>query len=420
MNQWEILGNLERFNCVTAGRRFGKTILAAYLALKHLCVANQTIWVVAPTYDLAKRTWKYIYSWVLQKFPYMKPNLANLSIYNPKAQSTLELKTAENPASVIGAGLNFLIVDEASRVKTSVWETALYPTLADKKGSAFLISTPRGRNWFYEMYLKGKGGDYPNYASFTFETKDNLSLPHLVQEQQEAEKHLPQQAYQQEYLAKFIDDAGQVFRNIRQCINGELREYDPTHSYVMGADLAKYEDYTVLTVLDLTDFHVVAYERFNKIDWEFQRTRIKTLADKYKSPIIIDATGVGDPIAESLERDGYLVHQYKYTNASKKFLIENLALKIERVEITFPKIETLIDELESFGYEYTLGGNIVYNAPSGYHDDAVNSLALAVYGAGHYLHADNPLKPNYPQGSMGHLMEQEILKKEQQELGHFI
>ena len=116
--------------------------------------------------------------------------------------------------------------------------------------------------------------------------------------------------------------------------------------------------------MDLTSFHVVAWERFNKIDWEFQRERIKSLSDKYrKCPIVIDSTGVGDPIAESLKRDGYPMMEYKYTNASKKFLIENLALKIERREISFPKIDILIDELESFGYEYTPSRNIVYNAP---------------------------------------------------------
>ncbi len=375
---------------------------------------------MAPTYDLAKKTWSYIYGWVLRDFPMFKINQSTLSIQNLDLRSKLELKTAENPASCIGEGVDLLIIDEASRIKKPVWQEALFPTLSDKQGSCIMISTPFGKNWFYELYLKGLDKDQEDYVSFSFETKDNLALKHLVEEQEKAKKALPEAAYRQEYEAKFLEDAGQVFRKINRCIKGKFEDYDESHDYVMGVDLAKYEDYTVLTVLDLTSFHVVQHERFNKIDWEYQRTRIKTMADKFHCPMVVDATGVGDPIAESLERDGYVVEQFKYTNQTKKHLIENLALKIERNEITFPDIPELINELESFGYEYTPSGNVRYNAPEGLHDDCVNSLALAVHGAGHYLYDDHPIKPRYPQGSFGYIMQEETLKSEQKDLEHFI
>lgn len=403
-NQRVILQGLKRFTVITAGRRFGKTIIASYLALKQLMLPQKTIWIVAPTYDLAKRTWRYIYGWVLREMPWMKINLANLSIENPSTGSFLELKTAENPASCVGAGVDLLIVDEASRIKDSVWEEALYPTLADKLGTAVLISTPHGKNWFYHMHLKGK--THKDHISFSFETQDNMALPHLKEEQAEAKRQLPENAYQQEWLARFLDDAGQVFRGIRKCVKGELEPPRDEASYVMGVDFAKHQDWTVITVIDLTAFHVVAFERFNKIDWEFQIERIKSLSKKYRqAPIVVDATGVGDPLAENLKREGCVVTEYKYTNASKKMLIENLVLKIERGEISFPEIEVMLDELESFGYEITPSRNITYNAPDGMHDDCVNSLALAVWGMGHYKHGEIYRKPEYPPGSMGALRE---------------
>ena len=420
-NQQKILDGLKRYTCITSGRRFGKTLLASYLAMKQLLLSERTVWVVAPTYSLAKRVWNYVYKWVLWHCPGFKVNQQDLSIENPLTQSILELKTAENPTSCIGAGVDLLIIDEASRVKDQVWLQALSPTLADKQGSAVFISTPRGRNWFYNMYLQGKDKNQKDYASFSFETQDNLALPHLKEEQEKARMVLPENVYRQEYRAKFVEDAGQVFRGIKKCVRGSLMSPERTHNYVMGVDLAKHEDFTVITVIDLTDFSVVAFERFNRIDWEFQRIRIETMSDLYrKCPIVIDATGVGDPGGDLLKRDGYPVMEYKYTNASKKYLIENLALKIERNEVSFPEIPELIDELESFGYELTPSRQITYQAPAGYHDDCVNSLALAVHGAGHYVHKPVQVRDPYPPGSMGALVEKIEKDRHLDEIEYFI
>jgi hypothetical protein len=417
-NQEKILSGMRRFTTVRAGRRFGKTILASYLALKYLCLPNKTTWIVAPTYDLAKRTWKYLYGWVLREFPNMKVNQSTLSIVCEQTQSTLELKSADSPASCIGAGLDFLICDEASRIKRHVWEEALYPTLSDKQGKAFLISTPLGRDWFFEIDAK----DHPDYASFHFESKDNLALEHMTEEQEKARETLPERVWRQEYLAEYIEDAGNVFRGVKDCIKGKMEDMNPEHTYVMGVDLAKYQDWTVITVIDLTTFGVVYMDRFNQIEWEYQREKVKKVAKTYREcPIVIDGTGVGDPMAEALKRDGYLVKDYKYTNASKKYLIENLALKIERKEVSFPEVDYLISELYSFGFEYNPISNTVrYNAPEGMHDDAVNSLALAVWGAGHYRDQPVQIKESYKPGTMGHLYEQIESKKYEDGLDDFI
>lgn len=418
-NQQKIIDGQRRFTCVTAGRRFGKTVVASYLALRQLWLTDKTIWIVAPTYDLAKKTWRYIYAWVLREFPNMKINQQSLTIENPFTRSLLELKTAENPASCIGSGVDFLIVDEASRVKEVVWQEALYPTLADKQGSAFLISTPKGKNWFFNLYILGKRGE-GDYISFTYQTKDNTALPHLIDEQEKARKELPESAYRQEYEAQFLDNEGQVFRGILDCVGGKLELPNIENSYVLGVDVAKYEDWTVVVVINLTNTQVVAFERWNKTDWEFTRQKIKGMAKEYNDAVIvIDSTGVGDPLAENLKRDGCAVEEYKYTNATKKYLIENLALKIQQKAIKYPKIDVLIHELEVFGYEYSpVTRTITYNAPAGLHDDCVNALALAVYGAGHYPWEKRIVRPKYPEGSLGRLeqkLDEEKLKSDEDE-----
>lgn len=405
LNQTKILEGLERYTFITAGRRFGKTILAGYIALEALCLKDKVIWVVAPTYDLGRRTWRYIHEWALRKFGgVIELNESRLTMLNTMTGSRLEIKSADSPASCVGEGVNLMIADEANLIADVVWYEALFATLSDKNGRLIAISSPYKKGgWFYEGYQKGLLKLDVDYTGFTFETKDNLSIPELVREQQLAKTRLPERAYIMHYEAKFLDDDGQVFRNIRACVSGELEEPQREKTYCIGVDLARVQDYTVITVLDLVNFHVVHFERFNEISWEAQVKRIQDVATKYNNaPIVCDSTGVGDPVAERLERAGFAVTKYQYTNSSKKYLIDNLALKLDSKEISFPKIDDLITELEVFGFEVLPSGQYRYNAPNGCHDDCVNSLALAVYGAGHFQHDLLQIKDPYPVGSLGY------------------
>ena len=95
--------------------------------------------------------------------------------------------------------------------------------------------------------------------------------------------------------------------------------------------------------------------------------------------MLIDSTGLGDPIYDELRREQVPVEGYKLTNASKAELIENLSIQIEQHKISYPKLPELIAELKMYGWTKTKGGNIIYNAPEGYHDDIVISLALAAW-----------------------------------------
>jgi hypothetical protein len=101
---------------------------------------------------------------------------------------------------------------------------------------------------------------------------------------------------------------------------------------------------------------------------------------------VVDATGVGDPIAEDLGRAGINVKPFKITNANKKELIDRLAVTIEQRLITFPNNETLVEELKSYAYDVTDSGRITFGAPNGMHDDTVISMALAVWGSRNFLY----------------------------------
>lgn len=386
-----------RFRVVCAGRRFGKTLMACAEAFR-LAVSkpNQRGWIVAPTFKLSEESWR-----ILKE---IAPNIAikEIKLSDRKIVfrngSEVEMKSADNEASLRGAGLSFLIADEASRISIDSWY-AVRPALSDKQGRAIIISTPRGKNWFHNEYLKGQDPNNRDYESWRFSSRVN---PYFSQrEYEELKKNLPADVFSQEIEAEFIDNASQVFRNIKDRISGELEGPKVREVYYMGVDLAKHHDFTCIIVLDSAR-RVVFFDRFQKFDWEIQRAKILDTSRRYNhASIQVDSTGIGDPIEEDLKksndnldwfgRDYIHVEGYKFTNQSKAQLISNLQLAFETGAISFPNIPVLINELEAFEYEVLPSGNFRYSAPAGLHDDCVIALALANWQATHHIELPDPI-----------------------------
>lgn len=311
----------------------------------------------------------------------------------PEFNSFVECKSIENVNSLLGEELDLVIFDEASRFPAQIYERYIAARLASRQGKLFSISTPFGKNWFYRNHLKAD-------ARFNLKSIDNIHwhaghdkcielaktrnnpVEKECLEWLRAKERLPEMIFKQEYEAKFLDDAASVFRKISDCISDNvLQDVQFAHSYIMGVDLGKVEDFTVITVVDRTNNSVVYFDRFNKIDYTFQKSRILSVAQRYNNAkITIDSTSVGIPIKEDLERSGANVDDFTFSNKSKKELIEKLSISIEQKGIRIPRMAVLIEELEAFGYRLTDAGNIIYSAPDGLHDDCVYSLALAVWG----------------------------------------
>lgn len=339
---------------------------------------NWMCWWVAPTFPLTEIGLRKVLKY-LPKEAIKDINRSRLCITLIN-NSTLWFKSADNPDTLRGEGINFLIMDEAAMMKQDAWQYALRPALMDTGGRVIMISTPKGMNFFREEFIKGQDKLEPEYESFQYSSLVNTYIS--KDEFEKAKKEMPERVYRQEILAEFIEDIGAVFKKVRECIKGQCE--DPRGSviqnYYMGVDLAKLEDFTVICVLNQNG-HLVHFERFNQIDWNFQKAKIINTTERYhNAQVLIDSTGIGDPIYEDLQRKGLRIQGYKFTNESKKQLIENLAIKMENQEITFPEIPELINELREFGYTKSkLSDAIKYQAPEGLHDDCVIALALAVW-----------------------------------------
>ncbi|SIS88535.1 terminase large subunit domain-containing protein [Alicyclobacillus vulcanalis] len=365
-----------RFRVATCGRRWGKTYACANEIAKWAWEhPNAMTWWVAPTYRQTMTAFRIL----TRNF---RPAIESVSLTHLrltwKSGSVTEFRSTENYDALRGEGLDFLVIDEAAMVPKEAWEAALRPTLSDKNGRAIIVSTPKGRNWFYHVWARGQDPEFPEWASFRFPTSANPYIP--PDEIEEARMTLPADVFRQEYEAEFLEDSAGVFRGICDCIAGELDEPKPGRRYVVGWDVAKHQDFSVLVTMDVERGHVVAFDRFNQVDYALQLERVRTMCKKYNNArLLMDATGVGDPLLEQVKRMGIQAEGYSLTNTAKQQLIEHLAVKIERREITFPDIPVLVHELQTYQYEVTRAGNIRYSAPEGFHDDCVIALALAAW-----------------------------------------
>ena len=162
---------------------------------------------------------------------------------------------------------------------------------------------------------------------------------------------------------------------------------------IVGCDIAKHTDWTVLTAIDMDTGECLEMDRFNNLDWPFQKERIKAFVRKWDAQLVMDATGVGDPIYDDLSGDLDFVLPVRFTPKTKTALVRGLMVAIEQKKVQWPKVwEILTAELKRYEYSMTAYGNVQYSAPSGYHDDCVMALALAVYGMEHGVSRTMPVR----------------------------
>ncbi|MEM0503421.1 MAG: phage terminase large subunit [Thermosphaera sp.] len=375
-----VLNHPARFKVLACGRRWGKTTLCLFEILKTAWEnPNAVCWWIAPTYRQSEIGYRALER-VLKDSDIVERHSRKEMTIELVNGSLIEFKSAERPDNLHGEGLSLVVVDEAARIDgEKVWYEALRPTLADTGGKAMLISTPKGKNWFFREWLKGYRHDDPEYASWQFPTWGNPFIN--PKEIESLKRNMPELTFREQIMAEFIETGGVVFRNVRECIDNTIvlpEPPDPLKVYVMGVDLARKEDFTVIVVLDMNG-RLVYFDRFNELDWKVQKERIVKASRLYNNaPVLIDATGVGDPIVQELLNAGVNVRGYKFTTVSKDALIQNLALRLENLEIRFPDIPQLIKELEGFDFEVLPSGRITYKSALGT-DDCVMALALAAW-----------------------------------------
>ena len=283
-----------RFFVMVCGRRFGKTTASAMEATYYASQPNKKIWLVGLSYDKADLMFREIW----QKMVIGHANDIDRASEKDrhirfKWGTTVEAKSADNPDSLVGEGLDLLIIDEAAKVKRKIWDMYLSPTLSDRKGKGIFITTPEGFNWIYDLYLLGQEDElweshqapsWDNHFAFPDGKKDQFLL--------ERKRNMDKEVYDQEYGAKFTSFAGRVYPFERELDVGDY-PYNPNFPTFCSIDFG----YRMPAVGWFQIHRVGGIWHINMIDEIIHKKNVKTdeLALKIKAKPYNVLKYFGDP-----------------------------------------------------------------------------------------------------------------------------
>jgi hypothetical protein len=379
--QQRIKRDRRRFSVLDCGRRFGKDILLRDMLVETSLRGLPVAWF-EPSFPMMVEVWPEL---VKLLRPVMRHKDASEYRIELITGGIIKLWSLEAMDTARGKKYARVIINEAGRAPNleEAWNAVVRPMLADYQGDAYIAGTPKGRNFFWQLFRRGQDEAQTEWASWQMPTSANPFIaPHEIEA---ARQELPEAIFRQEYLAEFLEDGGSVFRRVRECV-GDYVEWpmEPYQgTFVGGIDFGRENDFTDLTVIDAGTGRVVYRERFNQIDWRFQRARIKAAHARWQvTTWVAERNSIGGPNIEALVEDEVPILPFTTTLATKGRIIEGLTMAIENRDIILPPDPVLLGELEAYEMERLPGGAIRYNAPPGLHDDSCISLALAWYGAG--------------------------------------
>lgn len=369
----------QRFQIAVIHRRGGKSRAALNKQIIKTQLKKGVYYYVLPTYKQAKQViWDELINDHLPMEIVEKKNDSELAIYY-KNGSIQRFVGCEDPDKHRGVNAIDWVFDEFSEQNPKMWTDIAQPVIRENGGTASFIFTPKGKTFSYKLLQLAKE-DPNNWFWCVLPASDTGVFS--FDELQAAQRSMPQAMYEQEFMCSFVEGSSSLFRRVLNNVYKEVPQYPkPSHSYQLGVDLAKYNDFTVITPFDLTTFEALPQIRFNQIDWNLQKSRIEAEWLRFnRGKIYIDQTGLGDPITEDLQKMGLDVEGFKFTENSKRELLTNLSVMLEQDKIKIPNDDGLIEELQGMQNKITDGGKLKIESATE-HDDRVMSLALAVWQA---------------------------------------
>lgn len=247
IGQRVVLSDDHRFRVIVAGRRWGKTQVSKVAAILAACSKkNQLVWYVSPTYGMSRQNF-----WEPLKAAIPRDWIAKNGINETRMSirlingSVIELKGADNPDSLRGVGIHFLIIDEAQDVKSETWELVLRPTLSSTGGRVLFIGTPKSFNWLYDRFVEGqKGNAYidpttkkpviNDWKSWQFPTAMSPFIP--KKEIEMARRDMDPKSFRQEYMASFEAMSGRVYYPFDRNVHVGDYEFNPNLPIKIGMD----------------------------------------------------------------------------------------------------------------------------------------------------------------------------------------
>lgn len=234
--QGKVARSRARFRVVVAGRRFGKTHLCRGLMIREAArKPKQRIWYIAPSFRMAKQImWRDLVAVIPKSWLARKPNETELTLFLRNG-TEISCKGADNPDSLRGVGLDFVVLDEYQDMRPEVWEECIRPTLASTNGRAVFIGTPKSFNLLYDAYIKGQDETLPMWESWQFPTITSPFIP--AYEIDQARKDMDPRTFRQEFEASFESVSGRVYYPFdrRTHVRNDVK-FDPKLPIWVGMD----------------------------------------------------------------------------------------------------------------------------------------------------------------------------------------
>lgn len=374
-----IIESKHRFVTLCASRQFSKTTILEQVLLYHAINEKSVSLYITPTYALSRIIMNKLYKELVDSKIIKTFNKSEFTM-ELSNDSIIYFRSSTNPDSIRGLSVNYCYIDEAAFQSDELFQITR-PALAVLGKQTLCASTPRGkRGFFYTNYQQGLIGNQ-NYLSLFGIYTDNPFYNR--DEVEDAKKTLPENIFKQEYLAEFLDDGGSVFRNVLNCsIIQSFKGFQNEGPYSIGVDLGRQQDFTVVTVLNKNNEVVEIYRR-NQQDWTTIIQHINNVIRRYPgASILCETNGIGDVVFELLTKSNPNIRPFLTTNESKNEIIEELILAFETNKISIPTerlFPILHNELNTYTFQYSpKTRRILYSAMSGFHDDTIMSLAIAL------------------------------------------
>ena len=362
-------------------RQCGKTVFAEIMLIEYLCKNYTFNAYISPTFSQGKKVFAELVQLLENTGIIKKANAADLKIESVYG-STLKFFSMESPTSIRGNTVSgILVMDEAAFFPTQLsdgqdpYYNVIFPIIKARKPKVLVISTPNGKQgMYYDLYLKAFNGE-TGYKQITASIYDDDLIK--KEEIEELKRGYPPLAFKQEFEVEFLDNALTVFPNFENCFDGE---YSGGRCWC-GIDPSSVgEDNTIVSIINAEN-QVKQYKIDGTLDMKYDK--IAKIINDYK-PVAtyIENNSIGEVMANEIRKklvNKSSFYTFSTTNESKKQYISILAVDIANNQIHFEKDNSLLySELSTFTFKLTKGGNITYEARSGYHDDTVTSLGICL------------------------------------------
>jgi hypothetical protein len=387
----EIFKSDTKYNVMNISRQFGKTFMLGQIVLYYgFNTPSSYTLFCQPTHAQAKKVMTDIVNAIQGSGLIKNYNISDRKI-TLSNNSIIHFTGLENPDALRGLSVDYMYIDEAAFIDEDTFTKVLRPMLAVAGKKCFLVSTPKGKNYFYKLAILGQNEDNDNYSYYTANYEENPLYD--LSEIDDAKANLPTNIFKQEYLAMFLDNEGTVFTNIDNVstLSEWSKEVKNGERYYAGLDLGRQDDYTVLSIMNSKGEVVYIYRDRHKT-WDTIVGNVVTHLKRFKVvKCMVEVNNIGDVIYEQIVKIFQRVEPIVTSNASKANYIERLSVDIEQCNISLPNnnlFQPLLDELGVFEYEFSRATRAIkYGAPKGHHDDTVISLAICnlckfTYGRG--------------------------------------